>query len=201
MALQKRLQFGATYFHNNIDNLIEVNDAETSFQNVGRATTYGVESFVAYTPWEPLNLRADYTFLIARDDITDQELLRGPKHKASLNAAWHVTESAVLSATLVYVGPWFDVKRAGTLSGVPANGYTIVNLAGSCDLGNGLTAYARIDNLFDRHYQDPVGLLRPGFAYSPVCGWHSMPCRRADNRGGAADRTRSLDRSGMRFTH
>jgi outer membrane receptor protein involved in Fe transport len=92
-------------------------------------------------------------------------LLRRPKHKASLNAAWHVTDAAVLSATLLYVGPWVDANRAGTMSGVPANGYTIVNLASSYDLGQGLSAYARIDNLFDRRYQDPVGFLRPGF-------WH-----------------------------
>jgi outer membrane receptor protein involved in Fe transport len=39
---------------------------------------------------------------------------------------------------------------------------TLWNLAGSYDLGNGLTAYAWIDNLFDRHYQDPIGFLRPG---------------------------------------
>ena len=32
----------------------------------------------------------------------------------------------------------------------------------SYDLGNGLTAYARIDNLLNRHYQDPIGFLRPG---------------------------------------
>jgi vitamin B12 transporter len=161
-ALEKRVQFGATYFHNDIDNLITINGTRTSFQNVGRATTYGVESFLAYTPWEPLTLRADYTFLIAKNDILDQELLRRPKHKASLNAAWHVTEAAVLSATLLYVGPWFDVNRAGTIFGVPTNGYTLVNLAGSYDLGNGLTAYARIDNLLDRHYQDPIGFQRPG---------------------------------------
>jgi vitamin B12 transporter len=89
-------------------------------------------------------------------------LLRRLKHKTSLDAAWHVTEAAGLSATLLYVGPWLDVNRAGTMSGVPANGYTLVNLAGSYDLGNGLTAYARIDNLLDRHYQDPIGFLRPG---------------------------------------
>ena len=161
--LEERVQLGATYFHNDIDNLITINDTGTSLQNVGEATTYGVESFLTYTPWEPLTLRADYTFLIAMDDITDQELLRQPKHKASLNAAWHVTEAAVLSATLLYVGPWVDANRAGTMSGVPANGYTIVNLAGSYDLSQGLSAYARIDNLFDRRYQDPVGFLRPGF--------------------------------------
>lgn len=162
MTLAKRVQFGATYFHNNIDNLITINETATSYENVGKATTYGVESFAAYTPWEPLTLRADYTSLIAKDDILDQELLRRPKNKASLNMAWHVTEAAVLSATLLYVGPWVDVNRAGTVSDLFANGYTIVNLAGSYDLGNGLTAYARIDNLFDRHYQDPIGFLRPG---------------------------------------
>ena len=115
-ALDKRLSLGATYFHNNIDNLIVINDTSTSFENVGKATTYGVESFLAYTPWEPLTLRADYTHLMANNDILHQQLLRRPKHKASLDAAWHVTEAAVMSATLIYVGPWRDVNRNRTVT-------------------------------------------------------------------------------------
>jgi vitamin B12 transporter len=55
-----------------------------------------------------------------------------------------------------------DVSRNGTLSGLHASGYPLLNLAGSYDLGNGVSAYARIDNLFDRRYQDPTGFLRPG---------------------------------------
>ena len=161
--LEKRIQLGATYFHNAIENLITVNDTGTSLQNIGKATTYGVECFAAVAPWEPLTLRADYTFLLAKNDATGQELLRRPKHKVSLNAAWQVTEAAVLSATLLYVGPWLDVSRGGTVSGLPVNGYAVVNLAGSYDLGNGVSAYARIDNLFDRHYENPLGFLRPGF--------------------------------------
>jgi vitamin B12 transporter len=160
--LEKRLQFGATYFHNNIDNLITINDTGTSLKNVGRATTYGVEAFLTYTPWEPLTLRADYTFLIAKDDILDQELLRRPKNKASLDVAWHITEAAVLSATLLYVGPWRDVSRSDTGTGLTANGYTLVNIAASYDLGNGLSAYGRINNLFDRRYQNPIGFQQPG---------------------------------------
>ena len=84
------------------------------------------------------------------------------KEQSRLDAAWHITEQAVLSATLLYVGPWVDVNRAGTLTGLTGNQYTLVNLAGSYDLGNGLTAYARIDNLLDRHYQNPIGFLQPG---------------------------------------
>ena len=53
-------------------------------------------------------------------------------------------------------------RRAGTVSGLTANGYTQVNLAGSYDLVNGVTAYARIDNLLDRRYENPIGFLRPG---------------------------------------
>jgi vitamin B12 transporter len=160
--LEKRVQFGATYFHNDIDNLIAFNDTGTTLVNIGKATTYGVESFLSYKPWERLTLRGDYTFTIAKDDILDEPLLRRPKHKASLNAAWQATQAATLSATLLYVGPWLDVNRAGTASGISANGYTTVNLAGAYDLGHGLTAFGRIDNLLDRRYQDPLGFERPG---------------------------------------
>jgi vitamin B12 transporter len=54
------------------------------------------------------------------------------------------------------------VNRAGTVTGLTANGYALVNLAALYDLGSGLTAYARIDNLFDRRYQNPIGFLQPG---------------------------------------
>jgi outer membrane receptor protein involved in Fe transport len=85
-----------------------------------------------------------------------------------------VVEGGVVDAplaTLLYVGPRVDVNRAGTESGLPANGYTLVNLAGFYDLGNGLTAYARINNLFDRHYQDPIGSNARGLGSLPESGW------------------------------
>ncbi|HXZ02662.1 MAG TPA: TonB-dependent receptor [Stellaceae bacterium] len=161
-ALKRRVAFGATYFHNDIRNLIEINDTGTTYENIGRATTYGFENFVSYKPWDPLTLRADYTYTLAEDDILHQELLRRPKHKASLNAAWQASEAASLSATLVYVGPWIDINRDGTASGLTASGYTLVNLDGSYDLGHGVTAFARINNLLDQHYQDPIGFLHQG---------------------------------------
>jgi vitamin B12 transporter len=85
------------------------------------------------------------------------------KEQSRLDAAWHITEQAVLSATLLYVGPQVDVNPAGTVTGLTGNQYTLMNLAGSYDLGNGLTAYARINNLFDQRYQDPIGFQCPGF--------------------------------------
>jgi vitamin B12 transporter len=160
--LDKRVELGATYFHNDIKNLITINDSFTSWANVGRATTYGAESFVGYSPTEKLNFRADYTYSIAEDDILHVKLVRRPKHKASMNAAWRVSEAASLSATILTIGPWRDIDRSGSASGLTGAGYTLVNLAGSYDLGHGVTAFARINNLLDRHYQDPIGFDRPG---------------------------------------
>ena len=37
-----------------------------------------------------------------------------------------------------------------------------MNLAASYDLGHGVTAFGRIDNMLDKRYEDPTGFQRPG---------------------------------------
>jgi vitamin B12 transporter len=160
-AAPEGVTFGSTYFHNNINNLIALNPTATSFVNVGKATTYGLENFVVWTPRESFTLRADYTYTIARDDVMHAELQRRPKNRASLDARWQATPDLFFSATALYVGSWIDANRFG-VAGVDGKAWEVVNIAGSYDLGHGITTFARIDNLFDRHYQDPVGFERPG---------------------------------------
>jgi vitamin B12 transporter len=159
----KRVRFGATYFHNDIDNLIVTNDSGTSYANVAKAETFGAESFIAWKPLDRLSLRADYTYTIARDDVLDRPLLRRPKHKASLTAGVQATEALNLSATVLYVGPRVDGNRDFSIQRQKGDGYALVNLAGAYDVGNGVTVFARVENLFDREYEDPNGFLRPGF--------------------------------------
>jgi vitamin B12 transporter len=160
--LEKRIQFGATYFHNDIRNLIEDNASFTTEINIDKATTYGVESFIAVKPLKTVTLRADYTYTMAKDDTTEETLLRRPKHKASLNASWQATDNWSFASALLYVGPWIDVDRAGTESGISANGYTTLNLNTNYDLNDHWSVFARIDNALDRHYQDPVGFQHQG---------------------------------------
>jgi vitamin B12 transporter len=157
-----RVQFGATYFHNDITNLIAPNDASTTNINIARATTYGVESFVADKPFDQVTVRGDYTYTIATDDIAHDELLRRPKHKASASVHWQATDALSLTATTIYVGSWIDGNRDFSIPRLHAGSYALVNLAGSYELGDGVTAFARIDNLLNRRYEDPVGFQRPG---------------------------------------
>ena len=170
-----RARFGATWFHNDIRDLIEScpdpagGEFAESYCNIGRATTYGVESFVAVSPIPSLDLRADYTWLIARDDIAQEELARRPRNKATLSASWRATPRLRLAASLLYVGAWVDGNRDFSIERLMASPYATVNLAADYDLGHGLTLFGRIDNLLDRRYQEPVGFDRPGLgAYGGV---------------------------------
>ncbi|UFZ02655.1 TonB-dependent receptor [Bradyrhizobium ontarionense] len=159
---EERFRFGTTYFHNSITNLINFNDTFTSYANVGLATTEGTESFVAARLTDRLSLRADYTFTRAVDATTGLQLLRRPKEKWSATAVWTPLDALTVSATLLHVSDWLDVSRDGMTSGLVASGYTLVNLRGDYALSDQIKLFGRIDNLFNRHYQNPTGFLAPG---------------------------------------
>ena len=159
----ERVQFGATYFHNDITNLIAANASFTSLENVGAATTEGVETFAAVTVTERFKVRADYTYTDAVDDTTGLQLIRRPKHKASLNLLWLPIDRLTISATALYVGSQVDGNRSFSIQRLDTDPYFLVNLAADYDLGRGVTLFARIDNLFDERSENPIGFQRPGF--------------------------------------
>ena len=159
--LADSVQFGATYFRNNIKNLITDNADFTSYANVGRAVTDGVESFASYQPMQALTLRADYTFTQAYDDILHEVLLRRPKHKASVMAEWRPTGKLSIAPSVLYVGSWIDGNRDFSIPRLTAGGYTVANVAASYDLTDTLSIFGRVDNLTGRHYEEPVGFLQP----------------------------------------
>ena len=159
----ERVLVGATYFHNDITNLIAANATFTSLENVGAATTEGVETFVSVAVTERFRVRADYTYTDAVDDTTGLELLRRPRHKASLNAIWIPIDRLTISASALYVGSQVDGNRSFSVQRLDTDPYFLVNLAADYDLGRGVTLFARIDNLFDERYENPTGFQRPGF--------------------------------------
>ena len=155
------VRLGATYYRNNIRNLITDNSTFTSYANVGRAVTNGIESFVSYQPSPSLELRADYTFTQAYDDILHEVLVRRPKHKASVTAEWRATAKLSISPSMLYVGAWIDGNRDFSIPRLTAGGYTIADVAANYDLTDRLSIFGRVENMFGRHYESPVGFLQP----------------------------------------
>jgi vitamin B12 transporter len=159
-------QFGATYFCNNIKNLIDDNATFTSYTNIDTAKTDGVEAFIAYQPIQSVNLRADYTYTEAtgtqpNDGIFNQVLLRRPKNKLSVDTKWQATNALSFDADVLYVSSWEDIGRETEVD-LKQPGFTTANVAVNYDINDMFTVYARVSNIFDEHYQDPNGFLRPG---------------------------------------
>jgi vitamin B12 transporter len=80
----------------------------------------------------------------------------------SLDATWRATPALSFDADLLYVGPWIDTNREGTIPRLNMPGYTTTNVAINYDITDEFAVYGRVTNLFDEQYQDPDGFLRPG---------------------------------------
>ncbi len=156
------IRFGGTYYQNNITDLINANATFTSYTNVGRVKTYGCESFASFAITPELNFRTDYTLTIATDEMTQLELLRRPRNKFSMQAAWKPVPKLTLSTTLVFVGSFIDGNRDFSIQRLTAPGYTVVNLAANYEVNENISAFGRIDNLFNVRYQNPTGFLTTG---------------------------------------
>ncbi len=164
-VLQDRLRFGATYFHNDVTNLIAAQTDPVKFistyVNVNQSVIKGYETFATWAVNSQLKLRADYTFTHV-DATSFAAYLRRPSHKYGVTAIWTPTDALQISAALVSVSGWFDYDRA-VFTTLNAPGYTVVNLAARYKVNDKVQVFGRIDNLFDQHYENPTGFLRPGF--------------------------------------
>jgi vitamin B12 transporter len=156
-----RVRFGVTYFHNEITDLIDFTFVPFTNVNVNDAVLQGYEAF-AEVVWSPSwRSRFDYTYVRAWDRTNDVELRRRPREKFSANTIWTPFAGFTLSATLIHVGSWVDVNRA-TFAIEQASPYTTVNVAAEYIVNNNVTVFARVDNLFNKVYENPLGWLQPG---------------------------------------
>lgn len=175
--LKGRLAFGATWFHNDIANLISYDPVTYQNVNISNATTRGAEVFVAVKLTDTLKVRADYTYTdvtgyfppgqpfgaaCAPLSPTSCIPLRRPNDKVSVSVNWQASDKLDLTATLIYVSSWWDIERL-TSNYVDQPGYTIVNIAANYAFNEHATLFGRIDNLFDETYENPNGFLAPGF--------------------------------------
>ncbi|MEE3624935.1 TonB-dependent receptor [Nitrospirillum sp. BR 11752] len=157
-----RVQVGATWYHIDFTDLITQNASFTSYANIGKAHSQGMEGFVAVRPLETVTVRLDYTYTQAYDDVLNQELLRRPRHKGSVDVRWQATDRLSLDGEVVAVGSFIDGNRDFSIPRLKAPGYATVDLAANYDFSEMVTVYGRITNLLDKDYQSPTGFLRPG---------------------------------------
>ncbi|HEX8915659.1 MAG TPA: TonB-dependent receptor [Humisphaera sp.] len=151
-----RLSVDATFFRNDFDNLIDYDFVANKLQNVGAATTQGVELSLTARPTDAVSLFASYTYTDARNLDSDQTLLRRAPHKVSAGGTWRYSPKGDVTVTLVYNGGRADIDPV--TFGRTSNGpYTLLNIATQYRLTDHVTVYARVENALDQDYEEVAG--------------------------------------------
>ena len=166
-----KAQLEASFFHNEITDMILFSSISSApwgvYKNISRASTQGVELLATVQPVEELSFKANYTYTQTEDHSTGAELLRRPKNKASLYVNYQPVKQANISIGILYVDSrkdqLFDPITYATQN-LKLKEYTLINLAASYDVTKNLQLFGRVDNLFDKKYEEVAGYGTPGIS-------------------------------------
>ena len=161
---------GATYFHNEFDNLIaSVGPYPNSqYQNSRNFQTQGVETYFNFKKVQDLVIQASYTYTDIQTDVPTTNdaspLLQKPTDQAGLDVDYH-SGAVEAGATATYVGarPDFNFSTY-PYSPVTLSEYYLVNVRASYQINTQLKLFARVDNLFNEYYEEVYGYGTPGLS-------------------------------------
>jgi vitamin B12 transporter len=165
---ENRVFVGATYFHNDLSNVIGFNGLFQTL-NLGAAETQGLEAELRAQPIADLVFTASYTYLDAEKtsskDISQLQgarLPRRPRNEVYVSASyfWWKKLRTTIEAKFVnareelnFGGPNFDIED-----------YSFVNIAAEYEVNSHLSIFGRIDNLTDEQYSEVFGFPALGRA-------------------------------------
>ncbi len=160
-----RGSFGATYFRNDFEDLIEYDSLTNSYKNVSEASSQGVEMGGTWRPAKGLVLRANHTITDTEDKTTGQELIRRAKQKSGASVGRDFGRGDV-QAGAVYVGKRDDLNfNVFPASRVTLPAYTLVQVGGSFEVLPHVRLFGRVENLLDKEYEEVFGYGTPGRAF------------------------------------
>jgi vitamin B12 transporter len=149
---------GGTWFWQRYNDLIQTNFATFTADNIGKARVEGVEATLAVRPIESLALKAAYTYMDPIDLDTGQILSRRPRNKI-VTSVDYTGEKLAIGGDFIFVSKRFDSAVDQYLGS-----YSLFNLRGSYAVLRHLKVFAKIDNLFDKDYEEAGGFGAPGIA-------------------------------------
>ncbi|MEM9027052.1 MAG: TonB-dependent receptor [Pseudomonadota bacterium] len=169
-----RFEVSATYFQQDIDNLIVfTGDFFTgTYENVESVETSGVEVALEWRITDWLRLRGTYTYLDAINGETNARLRRRPEHTAKGTVAVQPFAGTYIAATVVYQSAHFnrDFDPANPDADLQrVKGFTRLDLDADFTIDKRTTFFVKAENLTDVDYQEVRGFNTPGrSAYAGV---------------------------------
>jgi len=168
-----RIKVSATYFHNDLTNLIGFNGLFDTL-NLGAARTQGVETELEFRPIDDLLCTASYTYLNAENtgsadiaQLPGARLPRRPRNEVYLSASYLWLKKLRTTVEAKFVNAREDINFASFQTPPPnfdIEDYSFVNCAAEYMVNPRLTIFGRIDNLTNEQYAEVFGFPALGRA-------------------------------------
>ncbi len=155
-----------TFFKNRVKDLITYTDPDWDYTTPndyyynapGTSKFQGYEVELHKDFFDQLYAQLGYTYLSAKD-AQGKRLPRRAKQKISYSLSWYPSEKHTINISGYYVGDRFDSN------GAKIGNYNVTNLTLSHNFAKHITGFIRIDNLFNRFYQELDGYTTPDRSY------------------------------------
>ena len=159
-----------TYFHSTLEDEIVTIYVPPAFaaspQNATTdSTREGVETALSVRIDRQWRIDGSYTYLRSTENGLRE--VRRPENIASLNVSWRAMDDKYgANLTVRYNGEQedFHFTPAGSAR-VPMPAYTLVNLGADYRIDDMWQVYGRVENLFDKEYEETFSLRSPGRAF------------------------------------
>lgn len=181
-TLRESVRLSGAYFNQRFAELIQYvsggpPDFKGSYENLTSATANGYEAELEIEPRSGLRGSASYTVVNPRvtgvaagysgSDRAGDALIRRPSHSGKIVVGFTGSSGVSASASVGIIGKRADLDFAEFPSPrVTLPGYTKTDVSAEFPLTSerrgGLTLTARIENLFDRKYEDVLYFRAPG---------------------------------------
>ncbi|MBN1382782.1 MAG: TonB-dependent receptor [Deltaproteobacteria bacterium] len=164
--LDEKGNVSLTYFHNEIEDLIDWHPITYVTYNVGEAKTEGWEAVFSFSPANRISFDAAYTYTKATDETpggiyTGKALRYRPKHSGSASVNIKPQEKLNVNVNARYTGKRYRDKS--NINTMPD--YTLLNLSASYDVTQRFRVFGRIDNLTDENYNSMYEYGEPGIGF------------------------------------
>lgn len=156
------LAVGATLFRAEFRELIDFDFLASKYFNVSRSRSEGAELRATYELRAGLELEASSTYLETRDEATGLPLLRRPRN-AWTAAVKYRGEALNFSLSARHRGSRPDVDP-NTFARIGAPSYEVVELGAGYAFSPVWKIDGRIENIFDRKYEEVAGYGTSGLA-------------------------------------
>jgi len=162
-----RITPSVTYFHNDLKNEIanaQLPSGDFMEENIGKATTDGVEVGLKLQPISTVTLNVDYTYLNAVNDVTQLRLVRRPRNSLVFSGTWN----PLPPLTFTLGGNWVvgrqDIDFDPPFGQVVAPDYFTLRASATYKINDHVSLWVRGENLTDRNYQPALGFYAPSIA-------------------------------------